>query len=111
MTQTVNSHLQNMRGAQEQYSRRSGLVINGMAKPGHEEGADNFDDVKQVIETLEKECGISQDFIKNNLDKMHPIGWPHEYGKQLRIVKFTTDSFKETVFRKHKHRRNLYIER
>ena len=111
MTQTVNSHLQNMRGAQEQYSRRSCLVINGMAKPGHEEGADNFDDVKQVIETLEKECGISQDFIKNNLDKTHPIGWPHEYGKQLRIVKFTTDSFKETVFRKHKHRRNLYIER
>ena len=100
-----------MRGAQEQYSRRSCLVINGMAKPGHEEGADNFDDVKQVIETLEKECGISQDFIKNNLDKTHPIGWPHEYGKQLRIVKFTTDSFKETVFRKHKHRRNLYIER
>ena len=111
VTQTVNSHLQNMRGAQEQYSRRSCLVINGMAKPGHEEGADNFDDVKQVIETLEKECGISQDFIKNNLDKTHPIGWPHEYGKQLRIVKFTTDSFKETVFRKHKHRRNLYIER
>ena len=111
MTQTVNSHLQNMRGAQKQYSRWSCLVINGMAKPGHEEGADNFDDVKQVIETLEKECGISQDVIKNNLNKTHSIGWPHEYGKQLRIVKFTTDSFKETVFRKHKHRRNLYIER
>ena len=27
--------------AQEQYSRRSCLVINGIAKPGHEEGADN----------------------------------------------------------------------
>ena len=33
------------------------------------------------------------------------------YGKQLRIVKFTTDNCKETVFRKHKHLRNSYIER
>ena len=82
-----------------------------MAKPGHdEEGADNSDDVKQVIETLERECGISQDVIKNNLDKTHPIGRPDEYGKQLRIVKFTTDSFKEAVFRKHKRCRNSYIE-
>ena len=111
ITQTVNSHLQNMVDAQEQYSRRSCLVINGMAKPGREEGADNSDDVKQVIETLERKCGISQDIIKNNLDKTHPIGQPDEYGKQLRIVKFTTDSVKETVFRKHKHRRNSYIEK
>ena len=75
------------------------------------EGADNSDDVSQVIETLERECRISPDLIKNNLDKTHPIGHPDEYGKQRRIVKFTTDSFKETVFRKHKHRRSSYIER
>ena len=31
----------------------------------------NFDDVKQVIKTLEKDCGISQDVIKNNLDIKH----------------------------------------
>ena len=54
ITQTVNSHLQST-GAQEQYSRRPCLVINGIAKPGHEESADNSDDVKQVIETLERE--------------------------------------------------------
>ena len=82
-----------------------------MAKPEREKGADNSDDVSQVIETLERECGISPDVIKNNLDKTHPIGRPGEYGKQLRTIKFTTDSFKETVFRKHKHRRNSYIER
>ena len=82
-----------------------------MAKPEHQEGADNSDDESQVIETLERECGISPDVIKNNLDKTHPIGRPDEYGKQLRINKFTIDSFKETVFRKHKHRRNLYTER
>ena len=97
--------------AQEQYSWRSCLIINGMAKPEHEEGADNSDVVTQVIKTLERECGISPDVIKNNLDKTHPIGHPDEYGKQLRIVKFTMDSFKETVFRKHKHHRKSYIER
>ena len=111
ITQTVNSHLQNMVDAQDQYSQRPCLVVNGMAKPGREEGADNSEDVKQVIETFERECGISQDIIKNNLDKTHPIGRPDEYGKQLRIVKFTTGSFKETVFRKHKHCRNSYIEK
>ena len=87
ITQTVNSHLQNMVDAQEQYSRRPCLVINGMAKPGREESANNSKDVKQVIETLERECGISQDIIKNKLDKTHPIGRPDEYGKQLRIAK------------------------
>ena len=97
--------------AQEQYLRRSCLVIDGMAKPGHEEGTDDSDDVKKVIKTLERECGINQDVIKNNLDKTHPIGQSDEHGKQLRIVKFTMDSFKEMVFRKHKHRRNAYIER
>ena len=87
------------------------LVINGMAKPGQEEGVDNSNDMKQVMETLQRGCGISQDVIKNNPDKMHPTGQPDEYGKQLRIVKFTTDSFQKTVFRKHKHHRNSYIER
>ena len=70
-----------------------------------------FYDFPNCIETLERECGISPDVIKNNLDKMHIIGFPDEYGKQLRIVKFTTDSFKETVHRKHKHHRKSYIER
>ena len=79
--QTVNSYLQNMVDAQEQYSRRPCLVINRMAKPGQQEGADNSDNVKQVIETLERECGISQDVIKNNFDKTHPIRRPDEYGK------------------------------
>ena len=32
-----------------------------MAKPEHEEGADNSDNVSQVIEALEMECRISPD--------------------------------------------------
>ena len=63
-----------------QFSELFRKLPNGMAKPGREEGADNSDDV-------ERECGISQDIIKNNLVKTHPIGRPDEYGKQLRIVK------------------------
>ena len=86
-------------------------IINGMAKPEHDKGADNSDDASQVIKTLERECGISPDVIKNNIDTMQPIGRPDEYGKQLRIVKFTTNSFKEMVFRKHKHHRKSYIEK
>ena len=72
---------------------------------------DNSDNVKQAIETLERERRISQDVIKDNLDRKHPIGQPDEYGKQLRIAKFKTDSFKGMVLRKHKHRRNLCIEK
>ena len=53
---------------------------NGMGKPGHEKRADNSHDVKQVIKTLKRGCRISQDFIKNNFDKMRQ---PDEYGKQL----------------------------
>ena len=49
-----------------------------MAKPGHKKGADNSDNVKKVTQTLKRECGISQDIIKNNLDKMHAIGRPDE---------------------------------
>ena len=111
VTQTASSHLQNMVDAKEQYSWRPCLVITGMAKPGHEKGPDNSDDLKQVMETLERKFDISQDVIKNNLAKTHAIGRPGMYGKQLRIAKFTTDSFKETIFRKRKHQSNAYIER
>ena len=37
-------------------------------------------------------------------DKIHPIGQPED-GKQCRIVKFTSDSFRERVFTKHKQRK------
>ena len=93
--QTESSHLPKMFDAEEQYSERPCLVINGMAKSGPEGDAYHSDDVNEVIETLERECGISQDFIKKNLNKTHPVGWPDTYGKEIRIVKFTTVSFKE----------------
>ena len=58
-----------MTDAQEQYWWWPCLVINDMAKPGHEQGAHNSDNAKQVIKILKRGHRISQDVIKNNLDK------------------------------------------
>ena len=86
MTQRVNRHLENMIDLQEQYSRSSCLVVNGMKEPGAEDSRD----VDNIAATLEKETGIDKDIILTNIDKEHPIG-RMENGKQLRIVKFRSD--------------------
>ena len=43
--------------------------------------------------------------IRKNIDKTHPISKTDEKGQQRRIVKFTSDSFKEKVFKKHKKKK------
>ena len=105
ITQTVNCHLESMIDLQAQYSRRSCLVTNGMAEPGNES-----DDEKLVLSRLKEETGIDEDVIQQNIDKIHPTGQPED-GKQHRIVKFTSNSFKERVFMKHKHEKKAYIEK
>lgn len=101
ITNTVNKHLETKIDEQQQYSRRPCLVVNGMEQPGDE--VDNTADAEKVIETLAQESGISKEVIKNNVDKIHPIGKPDK-GKQKRIVKFTTHNFKETIFKRHKNK-------
>ena len=59
---------------------------------------------------MKEETGIDEDVIQQNIDKIHPIG-QSEDGKQRRIVKFTSDSFKERVFMKRKQRKKAYIEK
>ena len=105
ITQNVNQHLESMIDSQAQYSRRSCLVINGMAEPENES-----DDEKLVLSRLKEETGIDEDVIQQNIDKIHLIGQPED-GKQRRIVKFTSDSFNERVFMKHKQRKKAYIEK
>ena len=105
ITQTVNRHLESMIDSQVQYSCRPCLVINGMAEPRNES-----DDEKLVVSRLKEETGIDEDVIQQNIDKIHPIGQPED-GKQRRIVKFTSDSFKERVFMKHKQRKKPCIEK
>ena len=81
---------------QEQYSRRPCLVINGINEP-----ADDENDLDNVAETLARESDISKDIIIKNIDKTHLIGKTDEKGLQRRTVKFTSNSFKEKVFKKH----------
>ena len=97
VTQWVNSLLEVKIDCQEQYSRRACLVISGMNEPGGDEN-----DLDKVSETLTLESEIRKDIIIKNIDKTHPIGKTDEKGLQRRMVKFTSDSFKEKVFKKHK---------
>ena len=92
ITQTVNRHLESMIDSQAQYSRRPCLVINEMAEPGNES-----DDEKIVLSRRKEETGMDEDVIQQNIHKSHPID-QSEDGKQRRIVKFTSDSFKDKVF-------------
>ena len=53
---------------------------------------------------MKEETGIDEDVIQQNIDKIHLIDQPED-GKQRRIVKFTSDSFKERVFMKHNEKK------
>ena len=77
-----------------------------MMEPGEEDDHDS--NCGKIITTLFKENGIQKDIIKENVNKIHPLGKPDEEGKPLRIVKFASDSFKETIYRRHKHRIKTY---
>ena len=59
---------------------------------------------------MKEETGIDEDVIQQNIDKIHLIDQPED-GKQRRIVKFTSNSFKERVFMKHNQRKKAYIEK
>ena len=65
-----------------------------MAEPGNES-----DDEKLVLSRLKEETRVDEDVIQQNIDKIHRIGQP-EGGKQRRIVKFTSDSFKFQLSKK-----------
>ena len=60
-------------------------------------------DMDNIVATSGKETGIDKDIILANVDKVNSIGRV-ENGKQLRIVKFTSDHFKED-YKKHKQRK------
>ena len=76
-----------------------------MAEPENESN-----DEKLILFRLKEDSRIDEDVIQQNIDKIHLIGQPED-GKQHRIVKFTSDSFKERVFMKHKQRKKAYTEK
>ena len=89
----VSTFLQTKTDNQEQYSRRPCLVINELEEPGDE------DEIQKIAATIKEETCISRNTVIKNLDKTYPIDQVDDAGKQKRIVKFTSDSFKETVYK------------
>ena len=79
------------------------VLTDGLAQPGEE------DELQKVATTIEDETGITRNTVIRNIDKTHPIGQADENGKQKRIVKLTSDSFKEVVYRKHKEKPKKHV--
>ena len=65
--------------------------------------------MQKVGTTIEDKTGIARNAAIRNIDKAHPIRKAYENGKQKRVVKFTSDSFKEVVYRKHKEKQKEHV--
>ena len=101
ITQNVSKHLGNRFDDQQEYLRRSCLVVNGLMDPGKED--DHNSNSEKIIAMFSKESGIWKD-IKENIDKIYPLGKLVEEGKELRILlKFAGKNFKETIYGQHKN--------
>ena len=103
VTQWVNSLLEAKVDRQKQYSRRPCLVISGMNKSG-----DDQNNLDEVAETLARESDINKHIAIKNIDKTHSIGKIGKKDLQCRIIKFTSYSFKEKVFKKQKKNKRTH---
>ena len=88
----------------DSYSRRSCMIVTSLRKP--ENGETNEDDALNVISAVAKEAGIDENYFRNHVGKIHPIGGAKN-GNQARIIKFTTHSFKEKIFLQHKQNKKI----
>ena len=102
IAKTTSDNLEIMVDNQQQYLRRPCMVVSGMKAPGNE--VSNSEDAESVITTLATESGINKNIIKQNVDKIHHISKIVE-DQQQRIVKFTSDSFKEKIYLAQKERK------
>ena len=66
------------------------------------EPVDEENDLENDTETLARESDIHEEIVIRNIGKTHPIRKIDDKDLQCRIVKFSSDSFKEKVFKKHK---------
>ena len=66
------------------------------------ETGDDKNDLDKLDETLARESDINKDIVFKNIDKTHPISKIEEKDLQRRIVKFTSNNFKEKAFKKYK---------
>ena len=79
------------------------MIVTGLRKPEKEET--NDEDSKRA-----NEDGLDEGEFMKHVDKVLPVGC-RENGKQSRIIKFTTHSFKKKVFLKHKQNKKNEIEK
>ena len=75
------------------------MIVTGLQKPKDDET--NEDDALNVISAVAKEAGAVENDFRKHVNKIHSIGGAKN-GNQVRIIKFTTYSFKEKVFLQHK---------
>ena len=108
VVRNVSTTLSQLLGEADRYSRRSCMITTGLRKPKKDET--NDEDSKRVISTIASEAGLDEGEFMRHVDKVHPVG-STKNGKQSRIIKFTTHSFKEKVFLKHKQSKKNEIEK
>ena len=102
VTKTTSDNLKIMLDNQQQYSRRPCMIVTGMSPPGNE--VSNTEDAENVLSVLSTESGLDKNIIEQNVDKIHPVG-KIVNEKQQRIVKFTSDSFKERIYLAQKQKK------
>ena len=95
VARNVNTILSQQLDEADQYSRRSCMIVTGLRKPGKDQT--NDEDSKRVISAIASEAGLDEAEFTMHVDKVHPVGGTKN-GKQSRIIKFPTHSFKEKVF-------------
>ena len=79
----------------DSYSRGSCMIVMGLRKP--EDDETNKDDALNIILAVAKEAGVDENDFRKHVNKIHPIGGAKNRN-QVRIIKFTTHSFKEKKY-------------
>ena len=97
----VSSILEEKLDENQQYSRRSCLLISGIMKKPNERSEETEILAKEVILN---DLGIPHQEFQNNFDKVHRVGKTTN-NKQNIIIKFKTHSFREKLYKMRKDNR------
>ena len=84
------------------------MIVTGLRKPEKDET--NDEDSKRVISSISSEARLDKGEFMRHVDKVHAVGGTKN-GKQSKMIKFTTHSFKEKVFLKLKQNKKNEIEK
>ena len=108
VVRNINTVLSQQLDEADQYSQRSCTIVTGLRNPGKDET--NDEDSKRVISAIASEAGLNEEEFTKHVDKVHPVGGTKN-GKQSRIIKFTTRSFRKRFFLKHKQNKKNDTEK